>query len=257
MVSSKSSPDTEEHDSFDESPSSSRQPEASPPSERRTLKPRASLSLSQYRANTPEGEETGYWNRQRSGFARELLAECFGTFIIVQLGTGVGMSAIFAGAVVGLFQIAAVWIIAVTIAICCTASISGAHLNPAISITFALLRSSKSFGWAKVIPYILAQTTGAILGSCVNLIMYASLITEFEATNGIVRSSAGAIASARAFGEYYAAPVTTATAFFAEAFGTAVLAGVIFALTHPGNDTMKHVSFRLNPLFVFYLLSAI
>jgi hypothetical protein len=93
---------------------------------------------------------------------------------------------------VGVFQIAAVWIIAGTLAICCTASISGAHLNlnPAISINAA----------------------------------------------------ANAIASARAFGEYYAAPVTTAAAFFAEALalGSAVLAGVIFALTHPGNDTMKH-----------------
>jgi glycerol uptake facilitator protein len=238
MSSSKSLQDTEEE--YDSSSSHPEAPTPSPPSDRPTLKSRASMSLFRYRANTPSGEETGYWNRQRSGFARELLAECFGTFIIVQLGTGVVMSEIFAGAVVGLFQIAAVWIIAVTLAICCTASISGAHLNPAISITFALLRRSKSFGWSKVIPYILAQTTGAILGSAVNLMLYASLIAEFEAKHNIVRSSAGAIASARAFGEYYAAPVTTATAFFAEAFGTAVLAGVIFALTHPGNDTVKH-----------------
>jgi glycerol uptake facilitator protein len=239
MSSSNSSQDTEEYDSSGHP----KAPTPSPPSEqqqRPTLKSRASMSLFRFRAETPEGETTGYWNRQRSGFARELLAECFGTFIIVQLGTGVVMSDIFAGAMVGLFQIAAVWIIAVTLAICCTASISGAHLNPAISITFALLRRSKSFGWSKVIPYILAQTTGAILASCVNLMLYASLISQFEAKHNIVRSSAGAIASARAFGEYYAAPVTTATAFFAEAFGTAVLAGVIFALTHPGNDTMKH-----------------
>jgi MIP family channel proteins len=237
----------EDHGTFDETPVPSSHgteaPTPSPPSgegQRPTFKSRASVSLFRLRADTPEGEEKGYWNRQRSGFIRELVAECLGTFIIVQLGTGVVMAEIFAGATVGLFQIAAVWIIAVTLAICCTASISGAHLNPAISIAFCLLRRSKSFGWSKLIPYILAQTAGAILGSCVNLIMYASLIQEFEAVNGIVRSSAGAIASARAFGEYYAAPVTTATAFFAEAFGTAVLAGVIFALTHKGNDTVKH-----------------
>jgi glycerol uptake facilitator protein len=234
MSRSTSSQDTDEFDSSNSSSSHLEAPTSEPP----TLK----RSLFRWRAGantTPEGEtkEKGYWN---PGFARELLAECFGTFIIVQLGTGVVMADIFAGAMSGLFQIAAVWIIAVTLAVGCTASISGAHLNPAISITFALLRRSKQFGWSKVVPYIMAQTTGAVLGSAANLVMYASLITAFEAKHGIVRSSAGAIASARAFGEYYAAPVTTATAFFCEMFGTAVLAGVIFALTHPGNDTVKH-----------------
>jgi glycerol uptake facilitator-like aquaporin len=50
------------------------------------------------------------------------------------------MSAIFFNALVGLFQIASVWIIAVTFAIVTTESISGAHLNPAVSISFALLQ---------------------------------------------------------------------------------------------------------------------
>ena len=81
---------------------------------------------------------------------REMLAELFGTFLIVFIGTGSVSSAIFTDSLVGLFQIAAVWIIAVTIAICTTASISGAHLNPAISIAFAMIRPSKSFNWKKV-----------------------------------------------------------------------------------------------------------
>lgn len=226
-------------DSFDEVRSAAAAV-AEPSSARPALKSHASMSLFRFGAETPTNESKGYWNRQRRQFLQELAAECLGTFIIVQLGTGVVMADIFAGATTGLFQIAAVWIIAVTVAICCTASISGAHLNPAISISFALLRRSKQFGWSKVLPYTMAQTAGAILGSWVNLLMYAPLITQFEATNGIVRSSANAVVSARAFGEYYVDPVTTVTAFFAEAFGTAVLAGVIFALTHPANDTTKH-----------------
>eukprot|EP00536_Pseudo-nitzschia_multiseries_P006202 jgi/Psemu1/239177/estExt_Genewise1.C_1290038 len=168
-----------------------------------------------------------------------MLAELIGTFLIVFIGTGSVSSAIFTDSLLGLFQIASVWIIAVTIAICTTASISGAHLNPAISIAFAIVRPSKSFNWNKVLPYSFSQFLGAILGSWLNLVVYSSSIAAFEAKNGIVRSAASGIASAKAFGEYFVHPVTTVTAFLAESIGTAILAFVIFALTHPKNDTMK------------------
>ena len=81
-----------------------------------------------------------------------MLVEIVDTFLIVQLGTAYVMSAVFTDAVSGLFQIAAGWMIAVTVAIACTASISGAHLNPEISLSFAMVRPSKAFGWSKVIP---------------------------------------------------------------------------------------------------------
>lgn len=135
---------------------------------------------------------------------QEMMAELIGTFLIVQIGTGSVMSAVFTGSIVGVFQIACVWIMAVTIAICATASISGAHLNPAVSIAFALLRPSKSFGWKKVIPYSFAQLVGAVLASFVNLLLYGSTIIAFESANGIVRGSLSGLASAKAFGEYFA-----------------------------------------------------
>lgn len=134
---------------------------------------------------------------------KELLAEMIGTYIIVQIGTGSVMSAIFTDSLVGLFQIASVWIIAVTMAICTTASISGAHLNPAVSIAFALVRPSSFFNWKKVVPYSIAQLFGAIAGSWTNLVLYSSSIAAYEKANGIVRASASGIASAKAFGEYF------------------------------------------------------
>lgn len=140
----------------------------------------------------------------KKSLAREMMAECIGTFLIVQLGTGSVMSAIFTESLVGLFQIAAVWMIAVTIAISATASISGAHLNPAISLAFALIRPSKSFDWKKVLPYSLSQLLGAIVASGVNLALYASTIESFEKANQIVRAStATGSLSAMAFGEYF------------------------------------------------------
>lgn len=134
---------------------------------------------------------------------REMIAELIGTFIIVQIGTGSVMSAVYTNSLMGLFQIASVWIIAVTIAITTTASISGAHLNPAISIAFAWLRPSKNFNWNKVLPYSVAQLIGAILGSWTNLCLYASSIQKYEQANNIIRASSTGIASAKAFGEYF------------------------------------------------------
>jgi Major intrinsic protein len=141
--------------------------------------------------------------QHRRQLVQEMVAELIGTFLLVQIGTGSVMSAVFTDSLVGLFQIASVWIIAVTIAISTTAGISGAHLNPAMSIAFASLRPSKSFGWNKVIPYSLAQVTGAVLASWTNLLLYASTIRAFEASHGIVRASATGIASAKVFGEYF------------------------------------------------------
>jgi hypothetical protein len=145
-------------------------------------------------------ESLGLWKKK---LIRQMVAEMIGTFFIVLVGTGSVMSAIYTDSLVGLFQIASVWIIAVTVAICTTASISGAHLNPAISLAFAMLRPSKAFGWGKVIPYTLAQLLGAVLGSWANLKMYASSIQAFESVNNIARASEAGIASARAFGEYF------------------------------------------------------
>jgi hypothetical protein len=152
-------------------------------------------------SNLRGGEgESGIWNKQ---LLREMIAEFIGTFLIVQVGTGAVMSAVFTDSLVGLFQIASVWIIAVTIAICTTASISGAHLNPAISVAFAMLRPTKSFDWKKVIPYSIAQVLGAVSASWINLVLYSSSIVAFENANGIARASASGIASAKAFGEYF------------------------------------------------------
>lgn len=132
-----------------------------------------------------------------------MCAEAVGTFIIVQLGTGAVMSAIFDNALVGLFQIASVWIIAVTLAVATTGPISGAHLNPAISIALKIVRPNAEFGVGKVLAYIGSQLLGAIGGSVCNLILFQKKILHFEAERRIIRGSVGSIASAKAFGEYY------------------------------------------------------
>ena len=175
---------------------------------------------------------------------QKFFAECFGTFLLVFLGTGSLLSANVGNGVSGLPAIAAVWSIAVVLAICATESISGAHLNPAITWALAWIRpGSPDRDWKLVRTYVVAQLTGAVLGSGTNLLLYGSKLKAFEATNGIVRSasdpaaltmsSSSPLVTAQCFGDYFHAPLTTLQAFAVETVATAVLAAVVFALTHP------------------------
>lgn len=91
------------------------------------------------------------------------VAELIGTFFIVVFGTGVVTAATVLSAQVGLWQIAAVWGWGVSLAIFTTAEVSGAHLNPAISLALALLRP-RDFPARKLMPYVTAQMLGGILG---------------------------------------------------------------------------------------------
>lgn len=150
------------------------------------------LSLNQKRNNR--------WRR----LARALLAEVIGVFIIVNFGCAAAMAAVYDDAHTGLFQVAAVWFIAVTVAVATTAPLSGAHLNPAISIAIVLVRPSYNFSCLyKLLLYIVAQVLGAFLGAATNLIMYREKITQFEEEHRIIRGSEDSIASARTFGAYY------------------------------------------------------
>ena len=197
---------------------------------------RSSLELS--------GGANGDNGTSKATHFQELIAEFIGTFIIVQIGCGTVCAAIFKSAQVGLWQIVVVWTIAVTLAISATATVSGAHLNPAITFALALLRG---FNWRKVPTYVISQVLGAIAGAAVNFALFHDSISAFEATNSIVRGSVESIQSASAFGCYWSVS-SVGTAFLAEAYGTAMLAFVIFALTNPKNDISKKNSFMIPPL---------
>jgi glycerol uptake facilitator protein len=101
-----------------------------------------------------------------------ILAEFFGTAILILLGDGVVANVVLhrsKGYNSGWIVITAGWALAVTIAVYCVNSISGAHLNPAVSIALA---SIGAFDWAKVPMYIAAQIAGGFLGATIVWLAY-------------------------------------------------------------------------------------
>lgn len=169
------------------------------------------------------------------------------------------MLTITAAAVALLGQIASVWGCAVAISIFATADASGAHLNPAMTLAFYLIRRDGT-SFTTVMLYMGAQLIGGILAGLVNVIVHAPTIETFERAHGIVRGQPESVLSAAAFGQYFPNPslvgadggkrgtgtfqyaaedVSALWALLVEAWGTGLLAFVVFALTHHRNTAAK------------------
>jgi len=199
-------------------------------------------------AEAPEGEVV---ESDRVKLLRALAAEAIGTGMIVLIGCG-SVCSTLSGAYVGIWQVAIVWGFGVSLAIYSTADISGAHLNPAITLAFQLIRpQAHGMTWFKSSLYVAAQFLGAILGAIINIAVYSNTIEAYERENGIVRGEPKSILTAAAFGEYFPNPglshefgggpynpddVSVAKALFVEAWGTFLLAFVIFGLTNRHNQ---------------------
>ena len=173
-----------------------------------------------------------------------MLGEFLGTFVMVFFGIGVVHAAVISGAQIGLWQVAAVWAVGVTLGIYTAASLSGAHINPAITAVVAVY---DGFPWRRVIPYWTAQVAGAAFAGIVLYLLYANAIVAFELQHDLVRGEPGSQLSAMIYGEYFPNPAvfgTTAEAFeivdikvgfAAEAVGTAMLAFIVSVVTHGRN----------------------
>ena len=178
----------------------------------------------------------------QESWSRRYLAEIVGTFLLVLFGTGAVASAGLTGAMSGLWQVAVVWGFGVTLAIYATASVSGAHLNPAVTLALAIVRP-REFPFGRVLPYWVAQFTGAVLAGAVVLATFGPFLARFEAEHTITRGAAGSELSAMVFGEYFPNPaifgtdgaaralVSPLAAVGIEALGTGILMFMILALT--------------------------
>jgi glycerol uptake facilitator protein len=152
-----------------------------------------------------------------------LLAEFIGTFVLILTGQGVvARDALFVAGgsgemVRGFIGIAIGWGVAVAMGTFLSGRISGAHLNPAVSVALAVYRD---FPWRKVGPYCLAQTSGAFVAAA---LVYLSNQPAFQSFDpGLDRT---------------AAVFTTLPAgLLDQTIGTALFLMIFLAVTEQSND---------------------
>ena len=125
----------------------------------------------------------------RSGLVGELAAEFAGTMILLLFGIGVVAQVVAGGGLTeppgGLGNhdsISWAWGLGVTLGVYVAARLSGAHLNPAVSVSLAAF---KGFPWRKVIPYSLAQTAGAFVAALLVRWDYTEVLARYDPTHTI------------------------------------------------------------------------
>lgn len=181
-----------------------------------------------------------------------LAGEFTGTFLLVFFGVGAVNAAVVSGAQVGLWQVAVVWAVGVALGIYASASLSGGHINPAITAVAALY---DRFPLRRVVPYWVAQVAGAAVASLVLYALFSEAIIEFERQKGLLRGGPGSELSAMVFGEYFPNPaiygtaedawrvISLKSAFIAEMVGTAMLAFLVGTVTSDRNPARPSPAF--------------
>lgn len=193
-----------------------------------------------------------------AGTFGELVAEFMGTMTLILFGNGcVATFALFTniGGVPTPFAnqwivIMFGWGLAVMLGIYVAGAISGAHLNPAVTLALA---ARGKLSWSKVLAYWGAQVLGAFVASAILYFVYKGAID-----NAIATAKPGQqTLTAAAGGMFYTSPkpfVGTFGAFCDEFVGTALLVGLIFAITDGRNQPVQG---NLNPLIIGLLIVAI
>jgi glycerol uptake facilitator len=211
-------------------------------------------------AAAPGGRRRSAWRRTTAG---ELLAEAMGTFVLVCFGEGVVAMAVAAlnqsGRGTQIFDASGDWLLigwgwgfAVAFAVYLAGGVSGAHINPAVTLAFAARRG---FPWRKVPGYIGAQVVGAFLGALLVYVVYKGAIDSYERAHHIVRGEANSVPTfsifatfpAKSFGNWFGP-------FIDQVVGTAFLVAFVFAVVDEVNQPVRA---NLAPLVIGFIVVAI
>lgn len=201
----------------------------------------------------------------RDGLGGDVLSEFLGTFVLIAFGTGcvavavVGLtmsgrtSVIFEGAG-GWLLITWGWAIAVTMAVYVSGGVSGAHINPAVTLAFALRRE---LPWSKVVPYWVAQVAGAFCGAAIVYADYAPAINAWNTANHVLsRMDTAGLTTFSIFGTFPASYFggNMFGPLIDQIIGTAFLLILVFAIIDTRNLSVQA---NLGPFIIGLAVAAI
>lgn len=167
----------------------------------------------------------------KSNLGAEIVAEFIGTLVLILFGNGVvAMVVLFGthtpGEIVhgGYTNITFGWGLGVTMGCYIAGRITGAHLNPAVTVALAAFRG---FPWRKVLPYSLAQIAGAFVAAA---LVFCNYLPAFRAADPNFDHTAGVFTTFPAF------PQTLWAGLLDQTLGTALLLLMVLAITDERNQ---------------------
>jgi glycerol uptake facilitator protein len=166
---------------------------------------------------------------RRNTLVGELSAELLGTFTLIIFGVGVVAQTVLTPFSAGAQSIHWAWGIGVVMGVYVAGGISGAHINPAVTLALALWRK---FPWGKVGPYALAQLVGAFLAAMVVRWNFWEAFDRFDPAKGF-KSQVVFNTYPNNAADY--ANISQLGALRDQIIGTAVLVMLIFAITDARN----------------------
>ncbi|WP_186759738.1 MIP/aquaporin family protein [Arthrobacter alpinus] len=201
------------------------------------------------------------------GLWGEVLAEFLGTFVLICFGDGAVAMAVVALPGSGrtatdttIFAAAGDWLLitwgwafAVALGIYVAGGVTGAHLNPAVTLAFAVRRK---FAWKKVLPYVGAQVAGAFAAAALLYLLYFNAIDAFNAAAKTGRSDPGGLTTFSIFAtfpaQYFNGNLTIP--LVDQIVGTAFLVLLIAAIVDMRNLAVQA---NLGPLMIGIAVAAI
>uniref|UniRef100_A0A3B3TJ58 Aquaporin 10a n=2 Tax=Poecilia latipinna TaxID=48699 RepID=A0A3B3TJ58_9TELE len=168
--------------------------------------------------------------RVRSALIRQCMAEFLGTFVLILFGLSAAAQVKTSRETKGqTLSIHLSWAVGVMSATYLTKGISGAHLNPAVSLCFCILGKLR---WGQLLPYCVSQIFGAYVGAALVYALYYDAIMEFS---GGVLTVYGPSETASIFATYPTEYLPLGGGFLDQVVGTGTLLLCILSLTEKRN----------------------
>lgn len=216
--------------------------------------------LSAPRSPAPEAVSLARWIPNYVG-------EVLGTFLLVLFGCSAVTIAVIYGQGADLFLAGLAWGSSVALAIWVTGSLSGTHINPAVTLGFA---AAGRFPWRQVLPYWGCQILGGFVGAATVVLVFGDAIRQFAQDQNLTFGGPGSERIAMMLSPYSPHPWIVGTGveayaivpvwrgFLTEAVATAVLVLVVFALLESASDNAPASwGFPLPILFLITMLTVV